>query len=81
MILKINMEFEVDAETEEQACDFLEERFAMENDTAENIFWDNLEEKDETFLFACVKCKKKVDEVTLDCICLECDNKPYRTLR
>jgi len=41
--LKINMEFEREAESEEQALDDLEDEFARGNATAEHIFWDNLE--------------------------------------
>ncbi len=45
MILKIDMEFEIDGKTEEEAFDNLSEQFAMSNETVENIFWGNLEVK------------------------------------
>ena len=42
-ILKLDIQFEVEADTEEEAFEYLEERFAIENRTAENEFWDNME--------------------------------------
>jgi hypothetical protein len=41
--IKINMEYSVNAESEDDVLNQLEERFAIENQTAENEFWDNCE--------------------------------------
>jgi len=41
-LMKIDNEYEVEAENEESAYEILEERFAMENQTAENEFWDSI---------------------------------------
>jgi len=43
MILKIDMEFEVEGRDEEEAFANLEDSFGRENTTTENVFWDNLE--------------------------------------
>ena len=43
MILKINKEYEVEAETEDEALAELEERFGRENNNAENEFWREIE--------------------------------------
>jgi hypothetical protein len=41
--MKLDMEYEVEAESIEEAYVELEERFAIENITAVNEFWDNIE--------------------------------------
>jgi hypothetical protein len=41
--LKLNLCYSITAESEEEAKIKLEERFAQENMTAENEFWDNME--------------------------------------
>ena len=41
--IKINLEYSVTAEDEDEALSRLEERFCTENQTAENEFWDNCE--------------------------------------
>ena len=41
--LKVNITYSTEAETLEEAQEELEERFAIENTTAENEFWDNME--------------------------------------
>jgi len=40
--LKIEKEYEIEAEDEEEAYNNLEERFATENTTASVEFWENL---------------------------------------
>jgi len=40
--LKLNLEFEVEADSKDEAYIELEERFASENTNANNQFWDNL---------------------------------------
>ena len=41
--LILNLTFETEENNLEEALNQLEERFAIENRTAENEFWDNLE--------------------------------------
>lgn len=38
-IIKVNAEYSVEAEDEEEVLDVLGEKFAIENTTAENEFW------------------------------------------
>lgn len=44
--LTLNVSFVVEAKNEENAYNKLGERFARENMTAENEFWDNIEVKE-----------------------------------
>ena len=44
--LTLKNEYEIEAESEEEAFNELEERFAIENTTAENEFWGSLEVED-----------------------------------
>lgn len=41
--LKLDMEYEVEADDEDTARNELEESFAEQNTTAENEFWNNIE--------------------------------------
>lgn len=41
--LRINVNYSTEAKTLEEAQKELENRFASENQTAENEFWDNME--------------------------------------
>jgi hypothetical protein len=43
MKLKLDLEYDVNSDNLEDAIVELEERFAMENTTAEVEFWDNVE--------------------------------------
>lgn len=44
--IKVDLEYEVEAENEDDALVKLEERFAIENTTAEVEFWDNCKTDD-----------------------------------
>lgn len=56
-IVKLNAEYSVKAENEEEVLDVLGEKFAIENTTAENEFWDNCEWEEEDELKSIVKEK------------------------
>jgi len=47
MRLILNIEYEMDCKTKEEALDKLAEDFERENTTANNEFWNNLEVQDD----------------------------------
>jgi hypothetical protein len=59
MKLRINKEYEIDAETEEEAMENLEEQFGRENNTAENEFWAEIEVVEEAL------SEEEIDELSL----------------
>ncbi len=71
MKLKIELEYEVDATTLEEAEEKLAERFAMENMTATNEFWENL------FISNCLDCgiSLNLDEEREIGKCVQCENR------
>lgn len=58
-IIKLNAEYSVKAENEEEVLDVLSEKFAIENTTAENEFWGACEWEEEDELKSIVKEKLK----------------------
>lgn len=60
--ITINAEYSVEAENEDEAYVELEERFASENMTAENEFWDNCEIEQEDELKELIEDKLRKDE-------------------